>query len=65
MRWLASQAFDAESIDVAWYGNVLTTVAFLYGLSCDDLREEEFEAHDPFFPTVVSLRAVKGFGVRA
>ena len=65
MDWLF-QAFDAETRSRSPFtGNVLTTVAFLYGLSCDDLSLKRSSRRTTrIFPTVVSLRAVQGCGVR-
>ena len=58
-RALTERAFEPSSIEVRAYGNVLTTTAFLYGLGCDDLDAHELEAHDPAYPTLITVRARK------
>lgn len=49
---------DAEH-DVRAEGNLLVCVAFLMGLSRNDLRERELSVLDPAFPLVTSARIVK------
>ena len=56
-RVLFSSAFPADGLDVRAHGNVLTLAAFLYGLACHELQPAEFEAHDPYFPLLVTIRA--------
>jgi hypothetical protein len=40
-------------------GNVLVTIAFLAGVAADELRPRELADHDPRFPLIVAVRAVK------
>jgi glycosyltransferase involved in cell wall biosynthesis len=49
--------FGHECVEVASYGNVLTSVAFLQGLSAGELRPHELAHRDPQFPMLVSVRA--------
>ena len=58
-RRLFGEIFDPGHVEVRAYGNVLTNVAFLYGLACHELTRDEFEAHDPYFPLLISVRATK------
>ena len=58
-RVLFESAFDPEAVEEASYGNVLTNVAFLEGLSGSELEPGEFEKTDPFFPMLVGIRATK------
>jgi peptidoglycan/xylan/chitin deacetylase (PgdA/CDA1 family) len=58
-RALTERAFEASSVEVRGYGNVLTTTAFLYGLGCDDLAPRELEEHDPAYPMLITVRARK------
>jgi SAM-dependent methyltransferase len=46
---------DGEA-DIAGYGNVLASTAFLMGLAADELRRTELEDVDPDFPLVACAR---------
>jgi SAM-dependent methyltransferase len=48
-----------DDIDVRAYGNVLTAAAFLAGAAREELSARDLEAHDPAFPVLVAIRAVK------
>ena len=56
---LLDETFGPGRVDVQAYGNVLTAVAFLMGLACDDLSSHELDYHDEDFPVLVAARAVK------
>jgi SAM-dependent methyltransferase len=56
---LFGEAFGAEHVDVVSYGNVLTSVAFLHGMAAHELRSRELALHDPQFPMLISVRAVR------
>jgi peptidoglycan/xylan/chitin deacetylase (PgdA/CDA1 family) len=56
---LFESVFGAGGVDVTTYGNVLTNVAFLHGLACREIAEEEFEAVDPYHPLLIGVRAQK------
>jgi hypothetical protein len=58
-RRLFREFFDADRLDLRVYGNVLVTVASLYAMACHELSTDEFEAHDPYFPLIVGVRAQK------
>ena len=58
-RALFEDAFGPTQVEVTTYGSVLTNVAFLHGLSCGELTEEEFAAADPYHPLLVGVRAGK------
>jgi peptidoglycan/xylan/chitin deacetylase (PgdA/CDA1 family)/SAM-dependent methyltransferase len=58
-RTLFSESFPGDAIDVRARGNVLVNAAFLYGLACHELDAAEFEADDPYFPLLVTVRARK------
>jgi hypothetical protein len=47
-------------VDVRARGNVLTAIAFLIGMATEELSTRELEHDDPFFPMLVTVRAVKG-----
>jgi SAM-dependent methyltransferase len=58
-RALVGEAFGAGSVTVHSYGNVLTAIAFLTGISGEELSARELEAHDPYYPVIIAVRAVK------
>ena len=59
LRELFAEVLPAEAFAVEGSGNVRTCTAFLYGLAAQELSPEELDAHDPYFPLVYSVRAVK------
>jgi SAM-dependent methyltransferase len=58
-RRVAEEVFGAGNVEVETFGNVLTASASLYGLGAADVSPEELAVHDPAFPLVVAIRAVK------
>ena len=46
-------------VDVTTYGNVLSCVAFLYGMAAEELRPEELQVFDREFPLIVAARVAK------
>lgn len=56
---LLGAAFGADAVDVAAHGNVLTAIAFLLGMAGEELKDREVDTDDPWFPVVVTARAVK------
>ncbi|PYQ23654.1 MAG: hypothetical protein DMF81_07985 [Acidobacteria bacterium] len=62
VRELLGELFPEEGLEVRSHGNVLVSAAFLYGLACHEVRPEELEAFDPYFPLLVTARAVKPGG---
>ena len=58
-RWLFGDAFGEEAVSVASRGNVLGAIAFLTGLAAEELSPESLAVDDPFFPVVITVRAVK------
>ena len=58
-RALFARAFGPREVDVTTFGSVLTNVAFLHGLSCAELTDEEFGATDPYHPLLAGVRARK------
>jgi len=59
VRHLFAESFPPGSFEVEGYGNVLACMAFLYGLSPDELTREELDYVDPWFPLLYCVRAVK------
>jgi peptidoglycan/xylan/chitin deacetylase (PgdA/CDA1 family) len=58
-RAIFERIFTPGDLTIRSRGNVLTTTAFLHGLSCDDLDEDEFAADDPAYPLLITIRARK------
>ena len=56
---LFDPAFGATQVEVVSYGNVAAACAFLQGLCSEDLSPEQLQSHDPRYPILVCLRAVK------
>jgi len=59
IRRLFSEVFPLDAFEVATFGNVLANAAFLYGLAPHELKREELDVVDPFFPVVYGIRARK------
>jgi SAM-dependent methyltransferase len=59
LRRLFEEVFPQDHVEVKASGNVLAAVAFLHGLSVEDLRQEDLEYQDPDFEVSIALRAVK------
>jgi GT2 family glycosyltransferase/SAM-dependent methyltransferase len=64
---LFAQRFGVERVAVQALGNVLACTAFLQGLASEELEAAELERHDPYFPLLIAVRAVKAgdHGTRA
>ncbi len=56
---LFGDVFPADSISIEAHGNVLTTAAFLFGLSSEELKPQELDYHDPDYEMLITVRAVK------
>ena len=59
VRRLLEPAFGPANTTVESYGNVLTAVGFLHGLSVGELRPDELNASDPCYQLIVAVRASK------
>jgi SAM-dependent methyltransferase len=56
---LFAEVFEPDRVTVHAYGNVLAAVAFLFGLTCDELRPRELEARDQDYELIIGVRAQK------
>ncbi len=56
---LFSEVFGKEQIQVSSHGNVLTSIGFLAGMAHEELSSRELTTNDPYFPLIVTVRAVK------
>jgi hypothetical protein len=59
LETLLHLAGDWSELEVRGFGNVLTDVAFLMGLSAEELRARELEEESADFPLVACARARK------
>jgi SAM-dependent methyltransferase len=59
---LFGDEFGQGQVTVEAYGNVLTAVAFLTGMASEELSNRELDTNDPYFPIIVTIRAVKYAG---
>ncbi len=57
---LFESVFGAGRVEVRSYGNVLTGIASLTGIACEELSDRELRVRDDLFPMLVTVRAVKG-----
>jgi hypothetical protein len=56
---LFEECLPDAAVHVRAFGNVLTAVAFLYGLSADDLEPHELSHHDPDYEVLITARVAK------
>ena len=53
------EVFGSANVGVRSYGNVLAGTAFLRGAALEEIPRRKLDEHDPYFPILVSVRAVK------
>jgi SAM-dependent methyltransferase len=51
--------FPGGHVEVGAFGNVMLAAAFLHGLVVEDLPAQALEEHDPQYPILVCVRAVR------
>ena len=56
---LFGAVFGPEQVQVHSYGSLVTATAFLMGLASEELRGPQLSFHDPYFPVLIAVRAVK------
>lgn len=56
---LFADAFPGGHVHVEAYGNVMSAIAFLHGLACEELARNELELRDPDYELLIAIRAVK------
>jgi LmbE family N-acetylglucosaminyl deacetylase/SAM-dependent methyltransferase len=61
-RRLLAIDFQSDSIEVTSRGNVFSAVAFLQGLSQEDIAALDYHPDDPHYPVTILARVVKGGG---
>jgi len=62
---LLQEVFLSTSIHLDVYGNVLSAIAFLEGLSVAELKESELNHYDPEYQVIVAARAEKEHSLNA
>ncbi len=58
-RRLFEGVFGPENVEIESWGNVLACTAFLQGMAQEELHPQELVHNDPYFPLLVTVRAVK------
>ncbi len=58
-KHLFEPLFSAENVMVATYGNILSTISSLHGLSATELEQDEIDFCDPDYELLVTVRAQK------
>jgi SAM-dependent methyltransferase len=58
-KLLFEEAFIPGNVTVHSYGNVLSAISFLEGLSAEDLKKNELDAVDRSYEVLIAIRAVK------
>ena len=53
------EQFGSEAVTIQQYGNLLTCVAFLYGMNVEDLSQKEVDYADERYEVLIGIRAVK------
>ena len=56
---LFGDIFGANQVTITAYGNVLSAIAFLEGMACEELSKRELDAVDERYPVLLAVRAVK------
>jgi len=58
-RTAFSEVFGTENIQLFIYGNVLSSVALLEGISAEELKEEELLFNDNDYQVIIAVKAIK------
>lgn len=56
---LFADVFGEEQVTVSAFGNVLSAIAFLEGMACEELSKWELDVIDERYPVLLAVRAVK------
>lgn len=59
MMRLMTAVFPPDCVQIAAHGNVLAAIAFLHGLSSQELRRRELDTIDPDYELLITVRAAK------
>jgi hypothetical protein len=56
---LFGEVFGADQVTITAYGNVLSAIAFLEGMACEELSKRELDVIDERYPVLLAIQAVK------
>jgi SAM-dependent methyltransferase len=56
---LFGDIFGKEQVTMSVFGNVLSAVAFLEGIACEELPKHKLDRVDERYPMLIAIRAVK------
>jgi hypothetical protein len=56
---LFAEVFPKENIRIEGFGNVLSNMALLHGISADELQQDELDHPDPRYDVIIGVRATK------
>ncbi len=59
LQRLCKEVCDEKNIEICQYGNVKTSMAYLYGICVEELAENDFEVVDPQYPFLICAKLVK------
>jgi len=59
VRIAFSEVFGAENIQIFTYGNILSSVALLEGISAEELKEDELLFTDDDYQVIIAVKAIK------
>jgi SAM-dependent methyltransferase len=59
VQQLFGTPFGAENVKVQAHGNVLVSLAFMYGMASEELTNEELDFFDRDYESLITVRAVK------
>jgi hypothetical protein len=59
MHKLFTDTFPGSSVSVESAGNVLAAITLLHGLALEEVNRVALDVHDPAYPVIVSVHAVK------
>lgn len=59
LRKSFEEVFPKENIKTKSYGNVLSSISYLHGISSEELTDKELEFNDPNYPLLITLIAKK------
>lgn len=59
VQQLFGNVFEKQNVQILAHGNVLVSLAFLYGMASHELTNEELDFYDQDYETLITVRAVK------
>ncbi len=59
LRRLLEKWFDKNSIQIETYGNMKSTIGYLYGLTVEDIKESDLKYRDNQYQLIIAAKVVK------